>query len=78
EYQDRDSADGKVTVVALSDPALQDKYGLCANWEILSTTEILERFAKGTPVMGYTGPHDTRDDVADCADAAWAAPGKDP
>jgi len=55
EYRERDSADGEVTVVALSDPALQDKYWLCANWEILSTTEILERFAKGTPVMGTPG-----------------------
>ncbi len=64
-------------VIPMSDPSLKDKYWLCENWEVVSTAEVVRRFAAGRPVVGFTGPHDTESAASDCADAAWDAPGGD-
>ena len=68
---------GAALVLPLTDAALRDKFWVTFTWEIISTSEVIRRFASGVTIKGYTGPHDTEADASNCVDAAWEAPGDD-
>ena len=71
------AVNGTDTVLALTDEALQGKFWVTDIWEVVSTSDAIKSFASGSPVKGYTGPHDTEVSAENCVDAAWEAPGNE-